>query len=423
MPISADGKKITRAINWGEPYTVLGLTANMWDAGTIVSSTKINKWSKHKPIRYDKMEELTELERAGTVQDRTNGIFYGLKLSNVGGRLDTLHEADFAYQRVYPGYDSLSGKTFYARMHDFDGYDHGAKPNPLGTISAKAYLDIDYPHLEINIAYDEYNTTGVSLEDVFQVSGKHLKDYYPCALVTIKNQKFVHALWNLKYGLIQMDSYNTRHIGYTKIYDNGWYQQWALPLPKTITPYDGPSVALEGGMVITVTVFFIAGLECLQSVDSDESGFRDWKAVANMVNINNGYACPEAVAKNVELTSLYTRGVDVLDGVWRQSGTKLTVNLTTAWADPEEGASYELTGIVRDSNNESIGSVSFTFIKSDLLQICQMTCTSNRLEIPTTEVLKLSWELRCSLRPNRVCNYGTTELVYMKPSGGWEPLG
>lgn len=419
MGISSDGKKITRAINWGEPYTVLGLTASVWDAGTIVRSTKINKWSKHKPIRYNKLEPLTELERAGTVQDRVNGIYYGLKLANVGGQLDTLHNANFEYQRV--GYDLSSGQFINtARMSDWDGYDHGAKPNPLGTIAEKAYMDLSTPYLEISIKYDEFNTTGVSLEDVFQTSGKHLKDYYPCALVTVKNHKFVHALWNLKYDLTTSSQYQ----GYTKIYDSGWYQQWALPLPKSITPFDGPSVSLDGGDVITVTVFFIESLECFQSVDSTDHGFRDWKSVDGAIYINNGYACPEAVAKNVELATLYTRGVDILDGTWRQSSgsSKLTVMLTTAWADPEEGATYTLTGTVYDSNNNSIGSVSFDFIKSDLLQICQMTCNSSLLLIPTTSVLKLSWELRCSLRPNKVCNYGTTELTYSEPTiDPWVP--
>ncbi len=404
-------------INIVEAYNYMGAvpTNNIYDLYTLALSGLVNKWSKHKFVRYNKPSALSEAEFAGTVQDRVQGIFYGLKMSCLGGRLGTMHEATFEYMRLRPGTD-------WARLTDLNGYDKNAKPNPMGTVADTMYIDLDYPHVEINIAYDEYNTTGVSMEDVLQTSGKHLKDYYPCALITIKNKKFVHALWNLKYDLIQMDRYNTKNKGYTPIYDSAWYQQWALPMPSAIPTIDGGSVAVTDNTDILLTVFFLEEIAAVSGGTTLTTDFREWVGVDDTINLNNGYACPEAVAKTVHLKRRWTRGVDILDGTWRQSSSKLTVMLTTAWADPEEGATYTLTGTVRDSNNEGIGSVSFDFIKSDLLQICQMTCTSSLLLIPTTSVLKLHWEIKCSLRPNKVCNSGVTELTYSAPSGGLTPI-
>ena len=417
MSVSSDGKKISRPIHWYDPYRVLGVlpAANgIKDAGTIICHVNINKWSKRKPMRYDQLEPLTEQQFAGTVQDRVQGIFYGLKMSCLGGQLGTMHEATFEYMRVRPWTDKV-------RMPDFEGYDHGAKPNPIGAVTDTMFIDLDNPYVEINIAYDEYNTTGVSMEDVLQTYGKHLKDYYPCALITIKGTKFVHALWNLKYDLIQMGAGSSKNKGYTPIYDSGWYQQWALPMPSAIPTINGGSVAVTDGTDILLTVFFLEEIAHASGGTTITTDFREWVAVDGAINLNNGYACPEAVAKTVHLKRRWTRGVDILDGTWRQNGTKLTVMLTTAWADPEEGATYTLTGTVHDSNNEGIGSVSFDFIKSDFLVLCQMTCNSSLLLIPTTSVLRLDWEIKCSLRPNKVCNSGVTELTYSAPSGGWEP--
>lgn len=284
MSVSSDGKKISRPIHWYDPYRVLGVqpAANgIKDAGTIICCVKINKWSKRKPMRYDQLEPLTELQFAGSIQDRVNGIFYGLKMSCLGGQLGTMHEATFEYMMVRPWTDKV-------RMTDFEGYDHGAKPNPIGTVPDTTFIDLDYPHVEIKIAYDESNTTGVSMEDVLQTSGKHLKDYYPCALITINGKKFVHALWNLKYDLIQMDKYSTKYKGYTKIYDSGWYQQWALPMPSSIPTIDGGSVAVTDNTDILLTVFFLEEIAGVSGGVTLTTDFREWVGVNDTVNLNNG---------------------------------------------------------------------------------------------------------------------------------------
>ena len=148
-------------INLVEAYNYMGavLTNNTYDIYTLALSGLINKWSKHKFIRYDKPSALSELEFAGTINDRANGIFYGLKLANVGGRIETMHEATFEYQRLRLGTD-------WARLTDLNGYDKNAKPNPIGTLPEIIHVDVAPAHGIIDINYDTYNTTGVNIADV-----------------------------------------------------------------------------------------------------------------------------------------------------------------------------------------------------------------------------------------------------------------
>ena len=189
-------------INLVEAYNYMGavLTNNTYDIYTLALSGLINKWSKHKFIRYDKPSALSELEFAGTINDRANGIFYGLKLANVGGRIETMHEATFEYQRLRLGTD-------WARLTDLNGYDKNAKPNPIGTLPEIIHVDVAPAHGIIDINYDTYNTTGVNIADVIasmSTSGADLKNFYPCVLVTVGNKKYCRALWNMAYDLLNL---------------------------------------------------------------------------------------------------------------------------------------------------------------------------------------------------------------------------
>ena len=51
------------------------------DIGTLCTHNNINKWSKHKPIRYNKVEGLSDEEFKGTSGDNSLGIYYGIKAS------------------------------------------------------------------------------------------------------------------------------------------------------------------------------------------------------------------------------------------------------------------------------------------------------------------------------------------------------
>lgn len=411
MPITNNGTFITRAINWAEPYAVLGLVpVNGWyDPGTVNASQLINKWAKNKPIRYNKIEALTDLERAGTINDRASGIFYGLKLANVGGQIETMHEAAFEYQRVRPGVD-------VARYTDWEGYDHLAKPNPIGTLPEVIYLDIDYASGVVDLFYDTYNTTGVNLSDVISSmssSGTNFKDFYPCVLVTIGNNKYVRALWNMSYDLQDLDNSSRKYRGYTTFYHNNtWARQWAL-----LT--DGLPGAAEGKS-ITATVFFQRSIGVGNGGVAGDPDFREWQAVNSLVVMNTGYACPEAVAKTIQLKNFMTKGLDITGGLWSKSTSGvnyINVGLNAVWVEPTPGVTYTFTGTIYDSNNEPVGSISQDFgYYPDLMLWASWDVALSLFLIPETTVFTLSWKVVSSARPSKPCNSGHTTLAYQNAS-------
>ena len=411
MSVSSDGKKISGPIFWGDPYTVLRVspsTSAGYDAGTIICHENITKWSKHKPIRYDQFEPLTELQFAGSIQDRANGIFYGLKLANVGGQIATMHEATFEYMRVRPWTDKV-------RMTDFEGYDHAAKPNPIGTLPEIIHVDVAPAHGVIDINYDTYNTTGVNIADVIasmSTSGADLKDFYPCVLVTTDRGKYVRALWNMAYDLLDLSNSDRKYRGYTTFYHNNtWARQWALITQGLPGAADGKS--------ITATVFFQRSIGVGNGGVAGDPDFREWQAVDSLIVMNTGYACPEAVAKTIQLRNLITKGLNITGGSWGRSTTlnNIMVGLSSEWIQPAEDATYTLNGTLYDSSNEPIGSLNGSYAyHPDLMLLLSFDVKPSLLLIPETMVFTLRWTVTSSLRPASPCNSGTTTLAFRSSS-------
>lgn len=397
-------------INLVEAYNYMGAvpTNNIYDIYTLALSGLINKWSKHKFIRYDKPSTLSELEFAGTVQDRVDGIFYGLKLANVGGRIETMHEATFEYQRLRLGTD-------WARLTDLNGYDKNAKPNPIGTLPEIIHVDVSPAHGVVEINYDTYNTTGVNIADVIasmSTSGADLKDFYPCVLVTVGNKKYCRALWNMAYDLLNLHNSDRKYLGYTTFYHNNtWTRQWAL-----IT--QGLPGATDGA-TLTATVFFQRSIGVGNGGVAGDPDFREWQAVDSLIVMNTGYACPEAVAKTIQLRNLITKGLNITGGSWGRSTTlnNIMVGLSSEWIQPAEGATYTLNGTLYGSNNNPIGSLSGSYAyHPDLMLLLSFDVKPSLLLIPETEVFTLRWTVTSSLRPASPCNSGTTTLAFRSSS-------
>ncbi len=397
-------------INLVEAYNYMGAvpTNNIYDIYTLALSGLINKWSKHKFIRYDKPSTLSELEFAGTVQDRVDGIFYGLKLANVGGRIETMHEATFEYQRLRLGTD-------WARLTDLNGYDKNAKPNPIGTLPEIIHVDVSPAHGVVEINYDTYNTTGVNIADVIasmSTSGADLKDFYPCVLVTVGNKKYCRALWNMAYDLLNLHNSDRKYLGYTTFYHNNtWARQWAL-----IT--QGLPGATDGA-TLTATVFFQRSIGVGNGGVAGDPDFREWQAVDSLIVMNTGYACPEAVAKTIQLRNLITKGLNITGGSWGRSTTlnNIMVGLSSEWIQPAEGATYTLNGTLYGSNNNPIGSLSGSYAyHPDLMLLLSFDVKPSLLLIPETEVFTLRWTVTSSLRPASPCNSGTTTLAFRSSS-------
>ncbi|MCX4333166.1 MAG: hypothetical protein OSJ25_06930 [Paramuribaculum sp.] len=407
MPVNSKDV-LVGPINAGEAYAYMDVPrySGGYDVGYLASNVhgKTNKWAKNKFIRYDKYSTLSDLERVGTINDRANGIFYGLKMGNVGGRIETMHECTFEYLSPRPWTDPC-------RWPDLNGYDRNAKPNPMGTLPEVIHLDVNYQYGTVEIIYDEYNTTGVNLSDVIAsmtTSGADFKNFYPCVLVTLDNKKYVRALWNMHYDLLNLDNNDRKYQGYTTFYHNNtWARQWALLC--------GGLPGAAEGKSMTVTVFFQRSIDVGNGGVAGDPDFREWRQVDSLIVMNTGYACPEAVAKTIQLRNLITKGLDITGGVWRTSSTlgNIVISLNSAWADPAENATYTLDGTFYDSNNEPVGSISGSYsYYPGLMILMSFDVRCSLLLIPQSAVFTLRWSVTSSLSPSRPCNSGVTSLSY-----------
>lgn len=378
---------LIKPVNLEEVYDYMGVTSSngIYDDVAICTYGGINKWAKCKPIRYPKKEVLTSEERAGSTQDKMNGIFYGVKLSGVAGNIEDMHSVTFDYYPVRGGVD-------WSRLTDFDGYDKNARPNPVGALPEVIYVDLTNPRGDCYIDYSTSNTTGVNIGDAIAsmatTSSIDLGDCYPCVLVTIDGMKYVRALWNSHYEL------NATNDGYTTLRDNGaWWQNWAMLL-------SGLPDATEG-KTLTVTIFFMRSIASAGMPD-----YRSWVNVDGTLSANNGYACPDAVAKTILLKRYYTRGLGVIGGSWTRNGNKIDLFLGLEWIEPTAGATYTLTGELYDGNTK-LGGFSRTYTAGEQFDLLY-TISASLLSTPT---LRLEWSVTSSLN-SIPCNSGTTSIPY-----------
>ena len=204
--MAISNNKIVAPVTITDPYNLLGIyPANgVWNVAGIVALERpisqggypgrINKWSRHKPVRYPQAAPLSDNypQQAGGVTtyidqwegsdtDKNQGIRYGLKATIPHGTsIVAIHDTTFDYVAYpHPGTD-------YCRLSDFDGYDHNARPNLTG--SQIDEINVDTPYLFVNISYASVNSTGVPVESWLALaSDKSIGDYYPAILVTDGN--------------------------------------------------------------------------------------------------------------------------------------------------------------------------------------------------------------------------------------------
>lgn len=419
MPITDN--ILIKPVNPEEVFGYMGIapSSGIYDTGPLCGEyNHINKWAKCKPIRYPKKEELTDEERVGHSTDRMNGIFYGVKISTGSGQIATLHNVTFDYYPIRAGID-------WARLSDFDGYDKNAKPNPMGELPEVINPDIDPAVGECSIVYDSSNTTGIDLSGA--ISSMHgvgddaildgtatepgasltIGDFYPCVLVTYEGKNYVRALWNKKYSL--EENYinctgSNKTKGFTTYVDNGvWNWQWALIA-------DGlPNLA--DGKEMLVTAFFTRAIE-----GSNPSTFnwRNWTEITEgSMQINPGYAIPEAVAKQILIQNYYTKGIQIYGGTWgKASGTSITISLDWAWIEPTEGATYTIRYTIYPQSNlyNPLAEVVKSYVyQPDLMVLLDFTADVGLLNIPTSTNFILQWQVTSS-QSSKPCNSGQATL-------------
>lgn len=249
--------------------------------GKLCTSQNINKWSKHKPVRYPKSSGLTDSEFKGTIADNLNGILYGLT-----GRVSAVSYKDLhttTYE--YAGRPTGTSDAPY-RIGDFRGYDHNAKCNLNGVTEedgSTIYYDLQYP-ISIDIEYDYLgtNTTGINLSDFTDGNDNlNIEDYYPCVMI----DNYAKALVNSQLTESSMTD------KYTPILSDGTYYT------RFETSIDLSALKVEADRKVS---FFL-----IKKINDSLIDLTDWVDVTDKVFLHPLIAIPEATGLTYHFKTYY----------------------------------------------------------------------------------------------------------------------
>lgn len=331
-------------------YKVLGITRrrNGYDHGYACTNThgKINPASKHKPIRFDKTAALSDAEMMGSAVDNLNGIYYGIRFTPIIGRITDLHDC-MNYLPPVAGTD-------HSRLSDFNGYDHKAVFNPIGSLPDFFFSDI--ASMSVGIDYDSFVTassTGINMDDIIKkayspdVTGQ-LANMYPCILIS-DLARTVYWARALSRGGEILDGDKT---GYTTLRTDGtWINRWYAETREyscrensSITgglapSYGRPQAFLEAFETRLVSVFFV------KEIVNSGTGIdlTVWNEVTDFSTFFPGrvWACPGATGKRVEFRRYMPKGVQVYS-VSMSNGSRISVNVKCGWDNPYDTGTYTI---------------------------------------------------------------------------------
>lgn len=185
---------ITAPVSIADVKSVLNANSN--DLGTLCVNGNINRWSKHKPVKYTKISELTEAEFASTgygFNNDSSSSYSGLK-KYANGDIQIVNYKYILITKL-PEYIK---PTSYFRLTDFDGYCHKAAEPILIEKHADNGIMIDEwcwtdgiyfsdgqgrnaiitnnPNV-INFRISLHDSTGLYSVDFSQIVGSGLKEY------------------------------------------------------------------------------------------------------------------------------------------------------------------------------------------------------------------------------------------------------
>ena len=177
---------VTYGITPEDVSKVLGVETG--DIGTLCTSNKINKWSKHKPIQNSSPVDLTE--EGFVAADDENHIYYGLQINVTNDVFTDMHNSTFNYVK------RPTAITPYFRLGDFNGYNHIAQPNPNGFLPVNSEGKVviytgsqTTGKIEgITVSFRENTDSGIDLSYLLKSSSQEslasiLPSIYPCALI------------------------------------------------------------------------------------------------------------------------------------------------------------------------------------------------------------------------------------------------
>lgn len=312
--MAIDKNKIVAPVAITDPYNLLGIYPKngVWDVADIVALERpllqggrpgrINKWSRHKPVRYPQAAPLSDNypqqsggvttyvdQWEGSDTDKNQGIRYGLKATIPHGtNIVAIHDASFDYV-AYP-----HPSTDFCRLSDFDGYDHNAEPNLIGSKIDEISADVPYLFVDINYYDTSVNPTGVPVESWLSLaSDKSVGDYYPAILATDGNgSSFARLLTNASTNTV-----TTLRVG------NVWYSAFKVKFfsdgtTPPILPV-GQSDTFPGkvtnGSTLKITLFLI-----------DTKTFEYWAAADKQITVADYFPVPTSIAMTAEVTGNYT---------------------------------------------------------------------------------------------------------------------
>lgn len=353
--MAISNNKIVAPVVITDPYNLLGIypKTGVWDVADIVGLERpslqgghpgrINKWSRHKPVRYPQAAPLSDNYRVegssatgepiityidqweGSDTDKNTGIRYGLKATIPHGtNLVAIHDTTFDYVAYpHPGTD-------FCRLSDFDGYDHAAKPNLLG--SQITEISADYAYLDVQVDYYDstINPTGVPIDAWLALaSDKSVGDYYPAILVTTESGgSYARLLTNSEAGQIT----TLRHGG-------KWYSMFKVKFFNDATTSSvappGQSDTFPGdisiGSKLKVTLFII-----------DRKSFEFWTGVSTQLTLGDYFPIPTSIAMEVKVTSVYT-AIEIVSFIYNSLQDKFQVEISFPDGNPPIGEKYKFS--------------------------------------------------------------------------------
>lgn len=266
----------------------------------------VNKWSRHKPIVYNKTSRLTDAEFRGQDAQINAGYVYGVKISGTNQKiLPTLHtEITEEYLRPAGGIDYQPH-----RILDFDGYYHNATPSPqisydrLAPATLIAYKDLE-EGLNVTAAFATGDNGGI---DIISEMGSNPGTVYLCAMISKGLLCYVAALQNTNEG------------GVTPVfYQNAWQRSFHADFRDIAS-----SLPITDGY--TFSCFLVTASQAPESMPLDG----DWYEIPELGFASRPWDAPEGMNRSLEM-----RVWDILPPqFFVDSHTETTDNLTVyvAW--------------------------------------------------------------------------------------------
>lgn len=190
-------------------------------ASVLCQSEKINWQAKNKPIIYPKDFGLTDAERIGHPDQTNNGIYYGIRMGTVYGRLSDIHNATFEYLKPQGGAQQPW------RTGDFRGYNHAAKITPTASELTKVINYRAEQAFTCRIIHTTNNNGGINLDDILTFMRQSstdtfsLANAYPCMIIS-RAGGTTHAVRALK-------CWDTKSV--TPLYYNGsWHERYYIDM-------------------------------------------------------------------------------------------------------------------------------------------------------------------------------------------------